>query len=74
MYVDCNHFCHRLFLSPWCELFDDVLQRLGKHVSPREKVSVCFYHNLFLIHNDWYVLVKLAGAADENNNNATDKS
>ncbi|MCB4745968.1 MAG: hypothetical protein LGB68_02255, partial [Sulfurovum sp.] len=26
MHVDCNHFCHQMFLSLWSEYFDDTLQ------------------------------------------------
>ena len=47
MLVDCNHFCHQLFLSLWNELLMMYCSVL-ENVSPQEMVwSIGLYPNLF---------------------------
>ena len=45
MYVDCNHFCHLLFLSLWSKHLTTYWSVLEKNVSPWEKTvwSMGFY-------------------------------
>ena len=65
IHVDCNHFCHPLFLYLWktplityCSIIEEEEKKREKerereNVSPREKVwSIGFYHNLFLTRID----------------------